>query len=221
MNSHFGEAPNHAVTITRPFFLSKTLVTQAIWTQVMGTNPSYFRGSKMLPVDSISWDDAIHFCDRLSNVTNRIIRLPTESEWEYACRGGSEHEFFMFSTPDTYTDGTEIPTSLALKICAFAWFELNSQERTHPVGEKLPNPWGLHDMVGNVWEWCQDMWHGDYAGAPTDGSAWLEDSVCESRRCVRGGAWDMDAFRCRSTYRSYDDQSIATTRSGVRIVVDI
>jgi eukaryotic-like serine/threonine-protein kinase len=220
-NEVFGEAPIHLVTIARPFWLSKFPITQTIWEETTGENPSYFSETKLLPVDSVSWDDAIQFCAQLSRRIGRSVRLPTESEWEYACRAGSENEFFMFTNPMAFVDGSSIPVSTALKVCDFGWFDLNSRNRTHPVGKKLPNRWGLYDMIGNVWEWCQDDWHDDYVGAPSDGSAWTGGDDQETRRCVRGGAWDMDAFRCRSTYRSYDDKRVATNRSGLRIAVEM
>jgi|GEM_PF-6684890 len=93
-------------------------------------------------------------------------------------------------------------------------------ELPQPVGRKRPNRWGLHDIVGNVWEWCADVWHNNYVGAPEDGSPWMAGSHRQPRRCLRGGAWDLNAFRCRSTYRSYDWKDLATDRFGLRIAAD-
>jgi formylglycine-generating enzyme required for sulfatase activity len=135
------------------------------------------------------------------------VRLPTEAEWEYACQAGTSDEF--------YFSGKE------QDVGEYAWYDLNSGERTHPVGLKKPNTWGLFDMTGNVWEWCEDVWHSDYDDAPSDGSAWMHNEDKQPRRSLRGAAWDMDAFRCRTAYRSYDWKHISTSRFGMRIVVDI
>jgi formylglycine-generating enzyme required for sulfatase activity len=104
-------------------------------------------------------------------------------------------------------------------VCQYAWFDLNSGDGTRAVGLKRPNPWGLHDMLGNVWEWCADAWHEGYVGAPDDGGPWAEGAARQPRRCLRGGAWDMNAFRCRSPYRSYDHSELATNRFGFRVAV--
>jgi formylglycine-generating enzyme required for sulfatase activity len=140
----------------------------------MDTNPSEFRGEESLPVDSVSWDDAQKFCTRLSQATGRVIRLPSEAEWEYACRAGTTTEFFFGDSEADLDD--------------YAWFNWNSDGRTHPVGTKAANSWGLHDMTGNVWEWCEDIWHSDYEGAPADGRAWQDRAEVQPRRCLRGGA---------------------------------
>jgi eukaryotic-like serine/threonine-protein kinase len=199
------ESPVHAVTVAHPFLLGKCPVTQEQWAAVVGTNPSEFRGGRGLPVDSVSWDDAQTFCARLGQAAGRIVRLPSEAEWEYACRAGTATEFFH----------GESEADLA----AYAWFDRNSQGRTHRVGTKAANPWGLHDMTGNVWEWCEDVWHGDYEGAPADGEPWREGAERQPRRCLRGGAWNFDAFRCRSAYRSREWRHFATNHFGLRVAV--
>ncbi len=199
------EEPVHPIAFRRPFFITKYLVTQDSWQTVTGSNPSRFTGDPRLPVDGITWEEASRFCRRLSETTGKTIRLPTEAEWEYACRGGTGTEFFF--------GGTEA------NVGEYAWYDLNSGERTRPVGLKKPNPWGLFDIVGNLWEWCEDDWHSDYQGAPSDGSAWCANEDRRPTRCLRGGAWDMDAFRCRSAYRSYDWKELGTSRFGVRVVL--
>jgi formylglycine-generating enzyme required for sulfatase activity len=152
-----------------------------------------------LPVENISWSDAKEFCEKLSQMTDKAYRLPSEAEWEYGCRAG--------------TTGDR-----AGNLDAIAWYNNNSDGKTHPVGQKQPNAFGLYDMRGNVWEWCDDFWHSDYNGAPTDGSAWLRGG--DSRyRVVRGGSWgDIEGF-CRSAYRSRDVTRGRSFYLGVRVVV--
>jgi formylglycine-generating enzyme required for sulfatase activity len=200
------EIPVHPVVIERPLLLGKFPITQGQWTAVMGKNPSVFTGEDRRPVDSVSWEDARAFCLRLSGLTGRRVRLPAETEWEYACRAGSTSEYF-FGDDERGIDEC-------------AWYELNSREGTHPVGLKRPNAWGLFDLIGNVWEWCEDVWHADYTGAPSVGAAWMEGESAQPRRVLRGGAWDMDVFRCRSAYRSYDWMQLGTSRFGMRVVVE-
>ena len=201
------EGPEHWVD-TQGFWIADVPVTAGQFESVMKRNPSHFQGDQDLPVESVSWLDAQEFCRRLSQSCGVAIRLPSEAEWEYACRAGS-------STPFHFGDS-------AAKLTEYAWFENNSCARTAPVGLKKPNAWGLFDIIGNVWEWCADLWHEDYSGAPCDGSAWTTLTNPLNRRyCVRGGAWDMDAFRCRSSYRSFDWEEVGTSRNGFRIVADI
>jgi formylglycine-generating enzyme required for sulfatase activity len=201
------ELPPHRVEIPQAFLFAKHLVRQDLWQSIMDGNPSKFQGDANLPVDSVSWDDANKFCQRTSDITGKQVRLPSEAEWEYACRAGTDTEFFF---------GKD-----SAMVGEYAWYDLNSRERTHPVGLKKPNPWGLFDVVGNLWEWCTDVWHGDYIGAPSDGSAWIDDADRQPRRSLRGAAWDMDAFRCRSAYRSYDWSHLGLSRFGLRVVIDI
>jgi len=145
--------------------------------------------------------------------------LVTQAEWEDACRAGTTGDFF-FGAWGPYADDTAIPRAGRLALAEHAWFDEDSAERSHPVGRKRANPWGLHDLAGNLWEWCADSWHDDYVGAPVDGSAWRHPGDTEPRRVLRGGAWDMNAFRCRSSYRSDDHRSMATSRFGVQVVVE-
>ena len=182
-DSSSNETPQHRVQITKPFYLGAYEVTQEQYEKVMGKNPSNFKGPAN-PVEQVSWEDATEFCRKLSEMDDKnAYRLPTEAEWEYACRAG---------TSTRYNCGDELDL-------ACAWFEDNSDDKTHPVGEKRPNGWGLYDMHGNVWEWCSD-WHGsDYyrhspAADPTGPST-------GSGRMLRGGSWRLSPRSCRSAGR--------------------
>ena len=164
------ERPRHQVRLTRPFLLGMYLVTQCEYEQVTGENPSHFRGDDRLPLESVSWFDAVNFCNRLSDLEGlepyydideqhvRVgggagYRLPTEAEWEYACRAATTTRWYHGDDQEQLSES--------------AWFDENSGQQTHPVGEKLPNAWGLYDMQGNVWEWCWD-WYGKYGRAVTE-----------------------------------------------------
>jgi len=179
----------HRVTLTKPFYLGVTEVTQEQYQKVMGTNPSKFKGPQN-PVETVSWDDAVEFCRKLSAIpaektAGHVYRLPTEAEWEYACRSG---------TTTSYSFGDS-----ESELGAYAWYKDNSGKTTHPVGGKKPNAWGLYDMHGNVWEWCQD-WHGDYpSGSATDPTG----ATSGSYRVRRGGGWNLNAWSCRSAYRTW------------------
>jgi formylglycine-generating enzyme required for sulfatase activity len=149
----------HRVTLTKPFYLGVTEVTQEQYQKVMGTNPSQFKGPQN-PVEKVSCADAVEFCRKLSampaeKTAGHVYRLPTEAEWEYACRAG---------TTTSYSFGDSV-----LQLSEYGWLNDNSYSSTHPVGEKKPNAWGLYDMHGNVWEWCQD-WHGADPSGFGDGS---------------------------------------------------
>lgn len=198
------ERPVHPVEIARAFLLGTYPVTQAEWRAVMGANPSEFPGDRR-PVENISWEDTQAFCRSLARRTGRRVRLPTEAEWEYACRAGTTTEYFFGDDPAPLPD--------------YAWFDVNSGEGTSPVGVRRPNPWGLHDLLGNVWEWCEDVWRGDYEGAPADGRA-RSDGEGQPRRVLRGGSWNYDAFRCRSAYRSREWKDFATNHFGLRVMLE-
>jgi formylglycine-generating enzyme required for sulfatase activity len=217
-NELYSEAPAHVVRLGSGFLLGKYPVTQAQWRAVMGSNPSAFRDAPNHPADSVSWDQALDFCRCLSAQSGHRFRLPSEAEWEYACRAGTTGEF-PFGPWGPFRDESDVQSEARMALCEYAWFDLNSGHHTHPVGAKIPNPWGLHDMLGNVWEWCADVWHDTYVGAPQDGSPWTAGDERQPRRCLRGGAWDMNAFRCRSAYRSYDDRGLATNRFGFRVAM--
>ena len=203
----------HEVTLTKDFYLGMTQVTQAQYKEVMGENPSQFQGDKVagrdsseFPVETVSWEDAIEFCRRLSEFPNekragRVYRLPTEAEWEYACRAGTD-------TAYSFGDSSKW-------VSEHAWFDGNSKNRSHPVALKRPNAWGLYDMHGNVYEWCND-WHGDYPeSAVTDPVGAAEGSL----RVNRGGSWFYSAGRCRSAFRSYGVPSRRGNFLGFRLAL--
>jgi formylglycine-generating enzyme required for sulfatase activity len=198
------EKPAHPVRITRPFYLGIHQVTQAQYEAVMGRNPSHFReGGANRPVESVSWFAAEEFCRRLTEKTGQEWRLPTEAEWEYACRAGSRTQF---------CNGDE--ESGLNKV---AWYLGNSQGRTHSVGELDANAWGLYDMHGNVFEWCQDWGDADYYSKspkedPTGPSA-------GSSRVYRGGCWLNPAPVCRSANRLWDSPTSTLDYLGFRVVV--
>ncbi len=193
------EKPIHDVIIGNPFFLGKYQVTQGEWKAVMGRNPSSFRGDDRLPVDSVSWDDCQEFLKKLNSMeTDVIYRLPSESEWEYACRAGTTGDH-------------------AGKLDEMGWYQENSGGKTHPVGLKRANQFDLHDMHGNVWEWCQDRWHANYIGAPSDGSAW--ETGGDEERVLRGASWDYLPYSCRSANRGRFTPSLPVLFFGLRVVM--
>jgi formylglycine-generating enzyme required for sulfatase activity len=182
-----GNETQHGVSITKPFYLGVTEVTQEQYQKVMGTNPSQFKGPKN-PVEKVSWADAVEFCRKLSampaeKTAGHVYRLPTEAEWEYACRAG---------TTTKYSFGDDVS-----RLGDYGWFGDNSDSKTHPVGEKKPNAWGLYDMHGNVWEWCQNRYGAYPSGSATDPTS----ATSGSFRVDRGGGWINDARNCRSASR--------------------
>jgi len=212
-------SPVHKVTIRKPFYLGKYEVTQEQWKEVMGNNPSLFVGPTD-PVGMVSWQDCQVFLRKLREIVPTMrFRLPAEAEWEYACRAGSTTEYYFGGDPG--------------RLGEYAWCFSNSGDRTHPVGEKKPNAWGFHDMYGNVWEWCQDVSHDGYWGAPTDGRAWegggvvhqtLNAMVCGQfcvRRVQRDNCWGADASICHSAYRSGDAESYRVAPFGLRVAADV
>ena len=202
-NSYEWESPQHQVTFAHSFAIGKYKVTQEQWQAVMGDNPSFFTGVPGRPVDTVSWNDAQAFITALNALGHGVFRLPSEAEWEYACRAGTTTRFFW---------GDDLQFT---KVGTYSWYIVNSGTVTHPVGQKAANPWGLYDMTGDVWEWCQDWWHDDYTGAPTDGSAW--ESPAGSSRVGRGGAWNGYSELCRSAYRSYDFPENSADTIGFRL----
>lgn len=180
------EKPVHIVTISQPFAIGKTEITQQQWQWLMDDNPSNFSNcGETCPVEQVSWEDTQVFIQKLNAKTGKHYRLPTEAEWEYACRAGQQQVYCGSDTPDkvawnSNTSGT---------------FFFNS---THPAATRSPNAFGLYDMSGNVWEWVEDYYHDSYIGAPTDGSAWLGGSM----RVLRGGSWGFNSKSSRAAARS-------------------
>jgi formylglycine-generating enzyme required for sulfatase activity len=210
------EGPQHRVTI-QPFYMGKFTVTQAQWERVarlpqikekLELNPSCFKG-KNRPVERVSWLDAQEFCARISKITGKKYRLPSEAEWEYACRAGETTPFYF---------GKNITTDL---VNYNGNYPYNSgkkgeyRQKTTEVGSFPPNDFGLYDMHGNVWEWCEDGWHKNYNSAPTDGSTWLSQ---DSYKLVRGGSWNSFAWVCRSANRFRDSLVNRINFLGFRVV---
>jgi len=208
-NEYEDEKPIHEV-IVPAFQIGKYPITQAQYEAVMGNNPSRFSGNPQNPVETVTWFDAQEFCEKLSKLTGKNYRLPTEAEWEYACRAGTETRFSFGDEENELGD--------------YAWFRTNSNNETHPVGEKLPNPWGICDMHGNVWEWCADQHHENYVNKPENikenGSiAWADNNITnQSSRILRGGSWFHIPVKSRSAYREKYDADGGFNDIGFRVV---
>jgi formylglycine-generating enzyme required for sulfatase activity len=196
----------HRVTLTQGFYIGKCQVTQAQWERVTGANPSHFKGAD-LPVETVSWDDCQAFLQKLGSGA----RLPTEAEWEYACRAGTEAALNSGKAV-TSADGR------CPNLDEVAWYNANSGSKSHPVGQKRPNAWGLYDMHGNVWEWCAD-WHGCYH--PTWSVTDPQGAQSGALRVLRGGGWDDIAPYCRSSRRYYDLPDNAYDLAGFRAVLPL
>ena len=199
------EGPRREVRISRPFYLGVFAVTQEQYRQVTGRNPSSFQGSQN-PVESVPWDEAVEFCKALSQRTGKKARLPTEAEWEYACRAGCKKPF-------SYGDDKEYR-----QIGDHAWYFRNSGNRTHPVGGKKPNAWGLYDMHGNVWQWCSDWYAASDANAvnvdpPGPGSG--------TARVLRGAGWCAEALVCRTAHRDCLSPASRYNYLGFRVAVEL
>ena len=210
------DATQHEVTISKDYYLGLYEVTQAQYEKMMVKNPSRFQGDNLRgdslrrdstnhPVEQVSWADAVEFCKTLSELpeekkAGRVYRLPTEAEWEYACGAGSR-AVYSFSESQSLGD--------------YAWFGENSHEKTHPVGQKTANAWGLHDMYGNVWEWCND-WHGKYPKGTISDPTGPKDG---SNRVGRGGSWCDFAFDCRRAPRYGVYPSIRDSSGGFRVAL--
>lgn len=218
------EWPPTTVIISQGFWMGKFEVTQSNWEAVLGSNPSWFNGTRLdkdygadlsRPVENFDWNSAMLYCSILTDrehaagriPSNTAFRLPTSAEWEYACRAGTLTQFSYGDDPD-YT-----------KLAEYAWYSDNSDRQTHPVGVKLPNPWGLYDMHGNVWERCQDLFRPGHPGGiavdPRGPSSGLFT-------VIRGGGWGHRAFDCRSAYRyTRSPDSLVATYGlfGLRVVL--
>ncbi len=212
------ESPQHWVTIA-PFCMSKYPITQEQWLEVaklpkiklnLNPKPSYFEGEN-LPVEQISWFEAMEFCYRLSKKSGMTYTLPTEAQWEYACRAGTNTEFHF---------GSNITTDLANYNGTSYKGAPKGKDRqqTTPVDSFYANPFGLYDLHGNVWEWCADYWHDNYKDAPTDGSAWLSGANPKTPRVVRGGSWYFFPRDCRSSNREFMSSEVQDFNFGFRIV---
>jgi formylglycine-generating enzyme required for sulfatase activity len=197
------ELPTHQVTLTKGYYIGKYVVTQAQWKTVMGNNPSCFQGDN-LPVEQVSWDDVQTFIAKLNQMTGKNYRLPTEAEWEYAGRGGSQSAHYKYSGSNNIND--------------VAWYGAysggNSGESTHPVGIKQPNEFGIYDMSGNVWEYCSD-WYGVYSDETQTNP---QGPAVGSNRVLRGGCFARSAQHCRVAYRNQGDPSIRPINRSFRVV---
>lgn len=193
------EKPVHKVCI-KGFWMAKYEVTQAQYQQVMGGNPSYFKGPNN-PVDQVTVEDAANFIEEMGNSTGTKVKLPSEAEWEYACRAGGAHEKFCGSgaSPDR-----------------LAWYKNNSGSTTHPVGQLAANDWGLYDMSGNVSEWTRDCGHENYLDAPADDSEWKNFRDC-SRRAFRGGSDNIGSSGLRAARRGIIDIDGRSVDFGFRV----
>ncbi|TVP64628.1 MAG: TIR domain-containing protein [Leptolyngbya sp. LCM1.Bin17] len=211
-DSEKGEGPQHRVSVPE-FWLGKYPVTQDQYQAIMGKNPSRFsENGANRPVEQVSWHDAVAFCQKLSQQTGRPYRLPSEAEWEYACRAGTTTPFHV---------GPTITTDLANYNGNFTYGAGPTgvyREQTTEVGSFPANAFGLYDMHGNVWEWCADHWHDSYEGAPVDGSAWLASGEGENPRILRGGSWGGNPVRCRSAFRSGFAPDLINGNVGFRVV---
>ncbi|HZZ79616.1 MAG TPA: formylglycine-generating enzyme family protein [Gemmataceae bacterium] len=203
------ERPAHKVTFKYNFAIAKYEVTQELYHVVMGKNQAEFQGLRN-GMDRVNWNDANEFCTKATKMlrdakligANDSIRLPSEAEWEYCCRAG---------TKTKWSFGDDVS-----EIGKYAWWKENSKGEDPPVGKKLPNAWGLYDMHGYVWEWCQDPWHPDYKDAPTDGSA--RAKADSKDRVLRGGAYPTPADDMRCASRHHADPATRSGAIGFRCV---
>jgi len=201
-NADDDESTIHRVTISRPFYIGVYEVTQEQYESVMGINPSHFRGSNR-PVESVSWNDAVEFCRRLSQMEGVTYRLPTEAEWEYACRANTTTDYYWGS------DSAE----------RYTWYGQNSGYQTHDVGQKRPNAWGLHDIAGNVWEWCSDWYDEDYYSRSPSRDP--QGPSSGERRVLRGGSWSDYPRYLRVSYRNWFSPVNRLNYNGFRCIRDL
>jgi len=203
------ESPLHTVLLEKPFYLGKYEVTREQWYEVMGTAGEMedpLPGDPELPVAEVSWDDVQEFVKKLNAMEGTDkYRLPSEAEWEYACRAGS-------STKYSFGDAES-------EMVKYAWFGKSQGSAPHPVGQKAPNAWGLYDMHGNVWEWVRDSWHNDYNAAPSDGKAWESGEF--SHRIARGGSLTGSAESCRAANRAWFGSDVRNADMGFRLLMEV
>jgi len=205
------EKPAHEVTMKRPFAIAKYEVPQNLWEAVMGSNPSRWKGPRN-SVEMLSYDEAVKFCELATQLMRKaklidekqVIRLPSESEWEYTARAG---------TKTAYSFGDEVKD-----LDAYGWHTGNAAGNDPPVGAKKPNNWELYDVHGYLWEWCADPWHDNYEQAPTDGSVWSAGGDAK-RRVLRGGSWKDKAELLTSTYRRAAERTLLDDAVGLRCVL--
>ena len=199
------EYPTHKITIKQSFYMGKSSVTQKQWKKIMGKNPAHFKGEDR-PVEMVSWIEVQKFVKKLNEKEHTDkYRLPSEAEWEYACRAGTQTKY-SFGDDES-------------KLNEYAWYAENSGGQTHPIAQKKPNPWGLYDMHGNVWEWVQDNWHENYNRSPSDGSAW--ETKEDSHQVSRGGSWYCNANLCRSASRFRRDPENHISNLGFRLLKEL
>lgn len=225
---NFCDKPVHTVTIAYDFYFGKYEVTQEQWQAVMGNNPSS-HNCPQCPVEQVSWDDSHEFTDALNTLGLGVFRLPSEAEWQYAARAGTTTRFFFgdstCSPQELYGCSSTVPDACP-ELSAYAWWGYSTPPGfAQPVGQKLPNPWGLYDIYGNVYEWCEDDWlypFDAYGGAPTDGSPWLYDPPPNNHK-VTLGSWRgyCDPARYRSGFRAYHPRDMRHGSTGLRLVREI
>ena len=205
------ERPVHAVTLKHPFSAARYEVPQNLWQAVVGENPSRWKGARN-SVEMLSYDEAVEFCRKVTSLLRaaklieegQVVRLPSEAEWEYAARAG---------TTTKYSFG-DVPKDLK----EHGWYTRNAAGNDPPVGAKKPNPWKLYDVHGYLWEWCADLWHDTYEGAPADGSAWTAGGD-PKRRVLRGGSWKDEAEKLTSSFRRAADAGLRDDAVGLRCVL--
>ena len=203
------ERPQHRVMVSA-FCMGKFVITQAQYAAITSKSPSHFEGENR-PVERVNWHEAVAFCEELMSRTGRLYRLPSEAEWEYACRAGTQTPFHF---------GPILTTDLANYKGTQKYNQGPTGEyrkQTTEVGQFLPNIFGLHDLHGDVWEWCADAWHNNYKHAPTDGTAWIENGGGDTR-IVRGGSWDDSPRNCRSASRNWYTPAFRNSYVGFRVV---
>jgi formylglycine-generating enzyme required for sulfatase activity len=203
----YTESPQHQVNVPS-FFIGKYPLTQAQYQAIMGNNPAYFNGNNR-PVECVSWDDGVAFCQKLSQKTGKNYKLPSEAQWEYACRAGTTTPFYFGESITPYLVNYDGNYAYA------AAPKGQYRKQTTDVGTFPPNAFGLYDMQGNVWEWCEDDWQKNYIDAPINGNALIDQSIC---KLMRGGSWDHLPVFCRSAYRSSYNLDSYYFNIGFRVV---